>query len=131
MPWDAFWEHLGHAADLTSVLGLILSGYVALKLNAFRKEVLLRGALEDLDKKLGGVMRNLAARNNLRGDLAELEAHVIEIRTKIKTGAVYDRAALISELLKLKPQRTDDIITELSGLRTALGHLRRDRRLNL
>lgn len=127
----ATWNVVGGVA---SIIGLCVSLLVARHLKAFRREVLLRGALEDLEGKLGAVSKNLCnSRDHSReagAEISALRAHVVEIEDKCKPATPAIEAARLIALIDTKPSLTE-IINALAGLRAAVGHYRRDQRWTL
>jgi hypothetical protein len=133
---DVAWKVFDVLAGSASIVGLLVSLYVALRLNTFRTEVRLRIALDDLHGQLGGTEKNLKlARSDSRHtgpELSRLKAHLTEIEAKFSEGAVRTRARALTALIdKAGDSAIDEIISSLAGLRAAMAHFRRDQRWTL
>ena len=128
---DVAWGVWNAISGAASIVGLGVSLFVARQLKAFRKEVLLRSALVDLEAKLRVVTKNLRlARDQKRdagADVAVLRAHVVEIRDKCTPEKPAAQAAQLLSLIDAKPPLTE-IVDALAGFSAAVGHYRRDKR---
>jgi hypothetical protein len=128
---EIIWGIWNVTSGVASIIGLFVSLFVARQLKAFRKEVLLRSALVDVEAKLRTVAKNLRSARDRSGDagsdLSVLRAHVVEIREKCAPDKLASEANKLAQLIDSKAPLME-VIDGLAGFSAAVGHYRRDKR---
>lgn len=125
------WEYLSRIANISELIGLFLTFYVAYKTSHIDKIYVSQNMIPALTGKLKGNIRNLQSAalekrmQNIRDECSKVNSHLSSLREYNATDAVIcgkiDKAiTLIGEIQELTASQDAELVSKALSLRTAL-----------